>query len=167
MAKSKKKRPKTYLAGPIGDVKIREATKWRNWITIELDKIGIDTLNPFGKYGDRLAAIRSRLKNWNKYGNIDAIRKMVATEIIPPDLVMVEICDFVTLWIPQEGKEICGSYGEMTFAFHLHIPVYIVTKRRLKPVNLPNWAIGCSTCIFKNWNDYFEFVKKEYENGSR
>ena len=167
MVKSKKKRPITYLAGPIGDVKIGEATKWRNWITVELDKIGINTLNPFGKYGDRLAAVRSKLHNWNRYGNLNAIRGLVATEIIPPDLVMVEICDFVTLWIPQERKEICGSYGEITHAFHLHIPVYIVTKRRLKPVNIPNWAIGCSTWIFKKWEDYLDFIKKEYGNGNR
>jgi len=162
MPKNKMKRPITYLAGPIGDVKIKQATKWRDWITVELDKIGIDTMNPFGKYGDRLAAVRSKLHNWNKYGNIDAIRGMVATEIIPPDLKMVEDCTFVTLWVPREGVEICGSYGEITYAFKLGKPVYIVTKRRLRPVNLPNWAIGCSTWIFKKWGDYLREVEKKY-----
>jgi len=163
MAKNKR-RPTTYLVGPIGDVKIGEATKWRNWLTLELDKIGIDVLNPFGKYGDRLAAVRSKLYNWNKYGNVDAIRRMVATEIIPPDLKMVEECDFITFWLPQEGKEICGCYGELTIAFYIGKPVYIVTRRRLKPVNLPNWAIGCSTWIFKRWKSYFREVKKKWGN---
>lgn len=158
----KDKRPSTYLAGPIGDVNIGDATKWRNWITGEFYAMGIEALNPFGKYGDRLAAVRSRLKNWNRFGNLAAIRKMVSEEIIPPDLEMVKECDFITLWIPAEGKEICGSYGEMTFAFHLNKPVYIITRRRLKPVNLPNWAIGCSTKIFTNWKEYLSFVKEKW-----
>ena len=55
-----------------------------------------------------------------------------------------------------------NSYGEITLAFELGIPVYIVTKRRLKPVNIPEWAIGCSTKIFSNWDDFLKYIKENW-----
>jgi len=39
--KRKKKKLKTYLAGPIGDVKIEEAKDWREYLRVELAKIGV------------------------------------------------------------------------------------------------------------------------------
>lgn len=153
---------KTYLIGPIGDVGIGDAREWRDMITDELEKIGIEALNPLGKYGDRLASVRSKLSNWNRFGNLNAIRGLVKDRIIPPDLKMVEKSNFVTFWLPAKGPEICGSFGEITLAFYLGKPVYIITRRRLKPVNIPNWAIGCSTKIFKDWCSYLNFIKEKY-----
>ena len=152
----------TYLAGPISDTKIRDARDWRDWLTEKLGEMGIKTLDPLGKYGDRLASVRSKLSNWKRFGNIDAIRLMVSQMIIPSDLEAVKKCDFVTLNLPAENVELCGSYGEITLAFYLNKPVYIVTKRHLKPCNIPKWAIGCSTKIFTNWEDYFLYVRKNW-----
>lgn len=162
----KKSKIKTYLAGPIDAVNVKEAMKWREFVTKELKKFNITVLNPFGqKGGDRLSTVRSKFAIWKKYGNVDAIRQVVSSTVIPPDLDMVEECDFITLYIPQDdGKEICGSYGEMTLGFKLGKQVYIVTKRRLKPLNLPMWSIGCSTKIFSNWNDYFDYVYENWVN---
>jgi len=157
---------KTYMAGPMDDVSIGESRDWRTWLTEELGKMGISTLDPISKYGEEYGSIRKKFAMWQKFGNVDAIRQIVSTQIIPPDLVMVKECDFVTLYIPPEGNEICGSYGEMTFAFHLGKPVYIVTRRRLKPLNLPKWAVGCSTKIFSNWEDYLEYIKENYVDDS-
>lgn len=150
----------TYLAGPMDDVSIGESRNWREMLSIELPKFGIGVFNPISKYGEDYGNIRKRFANWQKSGNINAIRKVVAKQIIPPDLEMVERCDFVTLWIPPEGVEICGSYGEITHAFKLGKPVFIITTRRLKPLNIPKWAIGCSTGLFKNWEEYLEYIKQ-------
>ena len=157
---------KTYLAGPIDRVNIKDAQKWRNWLTDILLDIGIGTLNPFDKEGgdgeDRLGEVRKDLHNWNRDGDIDKIRKLVGGKIIPPDLIMVEQCNFLTLYIPDGNSEICGSYGETTYAFALHKPVLIVTTRKLKPNKLPNWIIGCSTEIFTDWESYINYVRKNY-----
>ena len=155
---------KTYMAGPMDDVSIEESRDWRDWLTEELKKVQIVTLDPISKYGKDYGAVRQKFAMWQNSGNIEAIRNQVSLEIIPPDFDMVEICNFVTLYIPQKGYEICGSYGEMTLAFYLKKPVYIVTKRRLKPINVPKWAIGCSTKIFSNWEDYLAFIKKNWVN---
>lgn len=149
----------TYLVGPMDDVSIGESRDWREMLTVKLPKYGVGVFNPISKYGVEYGNVRKRFANWQKSGNINAIRKVVASQIIPPDLEMVERCDFVTFWLPPKGIEICGSYGEITHAFKLGIPVFIVTARRLKPVNIPKWAIGCSTRIFKSWEDYLEFIK--------
>ena len=158
-----KRKIKTYLAGPIGDVKIEEAKDWREYLRGELAKIGIDVLNPLDKYGESLPVVRSKISNWTRYGNIDSLRQLVSTKIIPQDLKMVESSDFITLWLPNEREaEVCGSYGEITLAFWIGIPVYIVTSRKLKPLNIPKWAVGCSTKIFKNWKDYLIYVKENW-----
>lgn len=167
MVKNKKKKIKyrSYLAGPIGDVSLDEARDWRDMLTGKLGKMGIGVLDPLSKYGEGLPNIRRRFAIWKKVGNIDALRQVVANQIIPRDLEMVEECDFVTLYIPAEGKEICGSYGEATYAFHLGKPVFIVTDRRLKPLNIPKWVIGCSTKVFKTWKDYLKYIKINWDDG--
>jgi len=76
-------------------------------LSVELPKYGIGVFNPISKYGVEYGNIRRRFSNWQKSGNIDAIRKVVATQIIQQDLEIFSRCDFVTLWIPPEGIEIC------------------------------------------------------------
>jgi hypothetical protein len=157
---SSKKRFVTYLAGPIGDVPIGEARTWRNKAEQILGEMGIDVLNPLLK--EEQTMIRRSVLNWCRTGNIDAIRPLVGRDLIEPDLKMVENSDFITLWLPKEGQELCGSYGEITYAFKLRIPVYIVTERRTKPLNIPYWAVGCSTMIFKEWDSYYKYIKENW-----
>jgi nucleoside 2-deoxyribosyltransferase len=156
--KNGKLRFKTYLAGPIGDVSIKDAGDWRKWMTKKLAKMGIESLDPLKKEGQ--AAIKGKISELSKIGNLDSIRILVNRELIDPDLILVEKCDFVTLWMPTEASaEICGSYGEITYAYKLGKPVYIVTERRIRPLNIPYWAVGCSTKIFRNWHDYLKYLK--------
>lgn len=157
-----KKQIKTYMAGPMDDISIDESRDWRDWLTEELGKLKIKTLNPITKYGENYGNIRQKFAMWGKAGNIDAIRQMTSSQIIPADIVMVEECDFVTLYISPKGHEICGSYGEMTLGFYLGKPVYIVTKRSLKPLTIPKWAVGCSTKIFSDWEDYLDYIRKNW-----
>ena len=166
------------MAGPMDDVSIDKSRDWRDWLTEELKKVKIETLNPISKYGDKYGNVRQKFAMWGQSGNIDAIRGEVSSHIIPPDMEMVEECDFITLYISPKGYEICGSYGEMTVGFYLgnifscprcefkykEKPIYIVTKRRLKPVNVPKWAIGCSTKIFSNWEDYLKYIYEHWVN---
>ena len=159
---AEKKQIKTYLAGPMDDVSIEVSRDWRDWLTDELKKLGIGILNPITKYGDKYGVIRQKFATWQKFGNIDSIRQSVSSKVIPKDLEMVKKCDFVTMYITPKGYELCGTYGEATIAFEHNIPVYIVTKRRLKPLTLPKWVVGCSTKIFSNWKDYLVHIKDNW-----
>jgi hypothetical protein len=154
----------TYLAGPIGVVIEKGAREWRNEMTDKLTKMGIKVLNPMGTGGgDRLGKNRAKLKMWMENGEVEKVRAFVKNIVIPPDLKMVKVCSFVTLYVPEDnGYEICGTYGEATLQFYLKKPLLIVTDRSLKPVKLPAWLIGCSTKIFSSWTEYLEYIKDTY-----
>lgn len=162
-----KRKFKTYLCGPIGLQVIENAREWRDWLKEQLGYMSIECLNPFDNIGNTLNDVRKSLQDASESGDIDACRYIVSKYFIPPDLKMVKECDFITMYIPEKnGYEICGSYGEITLARFLNKPVFIVTPRRLKPVGIPHWAVGCSTEIFKTWKDYFDYINREYGNGS-
>jgi nucleoside 2-deoxyribosyltransferase len=152
---------KTYVAGPIGVTIQKNAKVWRNRLTKELEIMNIKVLNPMGKNGgDRLGKDRIKLREACYNGDIKFIRNFVSKVVIPPDLKMVEEADFLTVYIPEDdGYEICGTYGEVTLAFYLKKPVYVVTDRNLSPLKLPAWLIGCSTETFISWKDYLRFIR--------
>jgi hypothetical protein len=154
---------KTYLAGPIGVVIQEHAVTWRIKATERLKSMDVETLNPMGPNGgDRLGKNRDKLKEAVDKGDIKFIRKFVSKTVIPPDIKMVKNANFLTIYIPiDNGYEVCGTYGEATLAFYLNIPVYIITDRSLKPLELPSWLVGCSTEIFISWEDYYKFIEKE------
>ena len=153
---------KTYLAGPIDGFGVDKARQWRDDITDCLKKIGVETLNPLGINKDRLDSTRKNLLEWTVFGEVQKIRKFVASVVIPPDIDMVEQCDFITLHIPENNVEICGSYGEMTLGVYLHKPVYIITNRSMKPIRIPKWAIGCSSEVFTTWESYLKFISDNW-----
>jgi len=154
----------TYLTGPITLRHNKECREWRNMITDELAKFGIQSLNPFNIEGNT-DATRKIIYDANQNGDIETTRSLVSSHMINTDLKMVEKSTFLTVWIPKlNGYEICGSYGEVTLAYYLKKPIYVVTERSLKPVELPSWLVGCSTAIFESWDEYLTFIKKEYGN---
>ncbi len=158
---------KTYLCGPIGLKAIDNAREWRDLLKDQLVLMNIETLNPFDNIGNSLSHVRTDIHEASEDGNIEACRYLVSTYFIPPDLKMVKECDFVTMYIPKkDGYEICGSYGEITFARFLNKPVLIVTDRQMKPIGIPHWAVGCSTEIFTNWIDYFDYINRVYGNAT-
>lgn len=157
---SKRKAKVTYLAGPIGIIPQKGAAEWRIEIGKKLLEIGIKYSNPMGNEGKMN---RPQIKEWADAGKIGHVRKILRKKIIGCDLRMVATCDFVTLYIPVDnGYEICGSYGELTLAHYLHKPVYIVTDRKLLPIEIPLWAVACSDYIFRTWDEYLKYVKERY-----
>jgi hypothetical protein len=155
---------RTYLAGPIGDVPLAEARVWREKTRQALEKLGIGVLDPLCRESE--LPTRRKIFQFGKRGQLNELRHLVYDKLFLPDLRLVEKCDFVTFMLPKEdGQEVCGSYGEITHARKLGIPVYIITARRLKPLNVPYWAVGCSTNIFASWKEYFNYVKKHWANG--
>ena len=154
---------RTYLTGPITLLNNGECREWRNMITKELKILNIHSLNPFNIAGNT-DLIRKKIHRANQSGNLETTRLLVRTHMITTDLKMVEKSDFITVWIPKlNGYEICGSYGEITLAYYLNKPIYVITERSLKPSELPSWLVGCSTEIFKSWEDYLKFIKREYK----
>jgi hypothetical protein len=153
----------TYLTGPITLRHNQECREWRVMVTEKLKPLNIEALNPFNIEGNT-DEIRQQIYAANQRGDLDTTRSLVSSHMINEDLKMVERATFLTVWIPKlNGYEICGSYGEVTLAYYLGKPVYVITERSLKPNELPSWLIGCSAKIFGSWDEYFAFVEKEYK----
>lgn len=156
-----KRTPVTYLCGPISLKDIESSKIWREKVTRKLESFGVSASNPFVNSGNNLPTIRKELCEAASNNDIDAIRYLVNNYFIKQDLEMVKRCNFITAWIPEDnGYEICGSYGEITLGHFLGKPVYIVTDRNF--IEIPSWAIGCSTEIFKSWNGYYNMIKRDW-----
>jgi hypothetical protein len=122
----------------------------------------IQALNPF-KIKGNTDTIRKEIFEANQIGDLYTTRLLVNSHMIETDLKMVEESDFITVWIPKlDGYEICGSYGEVTLGYYLKKPIYVVTERCLAPSELPSWLVGCSTEIFKSWEDYYIFIEQTW-----
>jgi hypothetical protein len=157
---------KTYLAGPINHknpASFEYAKKWRKTVTEILKKWNIQCLDPLDRVGgDSLAPeLRCSLRTASHTGDLNTVRQIVGDIIIPPDLKMVEESTFITLYLPlKDDYETCGTYGEATLAKYLNIPIFIVTERENNTI--PEWLTGCSTAIFKCWEDYYVHVMLNY-----
>lgn len=144
-----------YLGGPIDRVYIKDAKGWRNRLTKQLNKLGIEALNPLNKYGSDIKKIRSSLKLWQKNKNYDEMRKWGRKYIVDPDLKQVIDCSMVIIYLPPD-TEVCGTYAELGLAYYYHKPIYIVSSRR----RLPKWAIVCSTKIFGNFLELIDYLEE-------
>jgi len=146
-----------YLSGPIDKVNLRSARRWREHLRVTLELLGYTIVNPLDKYGDDLTRIRRTLRRWQRDNKEDKIREYVSKEIIDKDLKAVQQSDVLIVYIPKNGS-LCGTYGEVTFGYYLHKPIYVVTERDIS--ELHKWLIGCSTMIFYSFEDLVTFLKE-------
>ena len=147
---------KFYLAGPIGFTKGKEHKTWRDEITKFLEERGHQVFNPLNKpLPTMIGDVREYLNKLRDQGKIQESRGFARRWIIPQDLAMVDHSDIILAYIPK-GVHICGTYGEITYGYAHGKAVFVVTNL-LSPL-LPNWLIGCSTLIFRNFKEFRRFM---------
>lgn len=147
---------KFYLAGPIGFTKGLEHKTWRDKITKFLEAQGHEALNPLKKSLPRgIEEPRDYLKKLRSEKRIQDTRGFVRRWLIPSDLAMVDRSDIILAWVPK-GVTLCGTYGEVTYGYARGKAIFVVTPL-LGPL-LPNWLIGCSTFIFRNFKEFRRFM---------
>jgi hypothetical protein len=147
----------TYLAGPIDRVSPEDASDWRRHITAELAKMGIKVLDPVMAEDGK--NVMGNLDAWRKEGNAEKIRQFARKIFLHRDIDWVARASFMTVFLPDKNVEVCGAYGEITLAYTLKKPVYIITTRPLVPLEVPYWAVGISAEIFEDWQQYLNFVR--------
>lgn len=95
-----------------------------------------------------------------KYSNINLYQKIVHQLI---DIDIKEIAnhtDYVICFWDESAEKGAGTKGEITIAKFLDKPVYLVTS--LPFSSIPGWVIGCSTKIFKNFDELKSFLLSIY-----
>jgi len=68
--------------------------------------------------------------------------------------------DYVVCLWDQAARRGAGTKGEITLAYYLRKPVYIVTRQ--SPTRIPGWVIGCSTQIFRSMPELKRYLRLRF-----
>jgi hypothetical protein len=149
-----------YLSGAM-EFASDEGAAWRNsisfWLNNELGHKTIDPVQESAKIIEKNNAADYR--EWKsldpeRYANF--IKLCVKNDI---NIVRNKADYIVCLWDENVIKG-AGTHAEVTLAFELNKPVYLIN--RLPLMDLSGWIMACSTEIFDDFNQLKEFLIKHY-----
>ena len=149
-----------YLSGAM-EFASDEGAAWRNsisfWLNNELGHKTIDPVQESAKIIEKNNAADYR--EWKsldpeRYANF--IKLCVKNDI---NIVRNKADYIICLWDANVIKG-AGTHAEVTLAFELNKPVYLIN--RLPLMDLSGWIMACSTEIFDDFNQLKEFLIKHY-----
>ena len=154
-----------YLSGAM-EFADDEGASWRNEITIWLkDTINHQSIDPVIESAKIVK--ENNAENYRSWKVADANKYARFIQLcIKNDLEIVkEKADYlICLWDENVIKG-AGTHAEITFAYDLKKPVYLINK--LSPKDLSGWIMACSSEIFSNFDDLKDFLIKKYKLNDR
>mgnify|MGYP001502506612 CR=1 FL=1 len=154
-----------YLSGAM-EFADDEGASWRNELTIWLKNTinhqSIDPVIESAKIVKENNAENYRLWKKNdveKYAHF--IQLCVKNDI---EIVRNKADYLICLW-DENVIQGAGTHAEITFAYDLKKPVYLINKLPLR--DLSGWIMACSSQIFTNFEDLKDFLIKEYKIDDR
>ncbi len=151
MSNNRLKGLRAYLCGHI-DRAPDLGMGWRKDLTPWLEKMDVSIFNPCAKPIKEANEVENReLRKYTKETDYDAFSTNMR-EIAKTDLRMVDICDFMIVYIDLDIF-ICGSVWEVTIANLQKKPILICCKQGKEKV--PDWLWGVLPHeeFFSNWDD--------------
>lgn len=140
-----------YLAGAIENAP-DNGRQWREKLTPFLqDTLQHQVFNPCVEENHALTAEEFlEFRNW-KSTDLPRFRKTIR-KIIDTDLgFLAGQTDYlICLWDEHVLKG-AGTHGELTLAYYLNLPVYMVTT--LPRNEMSSWILGCTTEVFDHFED--------------
>tara|TARA_X000001036_G_C20408208_1_gene695843 strand:+ start:286 stop:747 length:462 start_codon:yes stop_codon:yes gene_type:complete len=149
-----------YLSGPIENAK-NDGANWRNimteWLGLKLNhdvfNPVIETKNIIEKYQGK--DFREMIKtNPQEYKKV--IRKIIKVDL---ESVVHQTDYLIVKWDKNVFKG-GGTHGEITMAYWLGKPVYLVNKLPID--DMSSWIFSCSEEIFDNFEDLKKKLKAIY-----
>jgi len=154
-----------YLSGAM-EFADDEGASWRNEITIWLNEtINHQSIDPVIESAKIVK--ENNAENYRSWKVADANKYARFIQLcIKNDLEIVrEKADYlICLWDENVIKG-AGTHAEITFAYDLKKPVYLINK--LSPKDLSGWIMACSSEIFSNFDDLKDFLIKKYKLNDR
>jgi len=154
-----------YLSGAM-EFADDEGASWRNEITIWLkETINHQSIDPVIESAKIVK--ENNAENYRSWKVADANKYARFIQLcIKNDLEIVrEKADYlICLWDENVIKG-AGTHAEITFAYDLKKPVYLINK--LSPKDLSGWIMACSSEIFSNFDDLKDFLIKKYKLNDR
>tara|TARA_B100000609_G_scaffold197999_1_gene196573 strand:+ start:1121 stop:1597 length:477 start_codon:yes stop_codon:yes gene_type:complete len=154
-----------YLSGAM-EFADDEGASWRNEITIWLkETINHQSIDPVIESAKIVK--ENNAENYRSWKVADANKYARFIQLcIKNDLEIVrEKADYlICLWDENVIKG-AGTHAEITFAYDLKKPVYLINK--LSQKDLSGWIMACSSEIFSNFDDLKDFLIKKYKLNDR
>ncbi len=151
---------KTYLAGAIEYAPDR-GKKWRHdLIPFITQELGHEVFDPSVNEWELLTPEEKEFfRSW-KVDNPDRYLRTVK-KIIGKDLqVIAEETDYLICFWDEYCTKGAGTAGEVTLAFHLNIPVYMIADMPIRKIS--GWALGCAAEIFASVDQMKEWLTRKY-----
>ncbi len=151
---------KAYLAGAIEHAP-DDGAVWRRRVTRMLaDRLGHTVYDPTIEEHDILEDGEAGSFRALKTGDPERFRQTVR-KLIDHDLrTLTSDVEYVICLWDEHVKHGAGTQGEVTLAYHRGIPVYLVTA--MAPDQVSGWILGCSSGIFRNFEELVEFLAEKY-----
>jgi len=149
-----------YLSGAM-EFANDEGAVWRNNISLWLNnELGHKTIDPVLESAKIVE--ENNAEDYREWKSVDPeryasfIKLCVKNDI---NIVRNKADYIICLWDKNVIKG-AGTHAEVTLAFELNKPVYLVNKLSL--MDLSGWIMACSTEIFDDFNQLKEFFIKHY-----
>jgi len=150
-----------YLSGAM-EYAPDHGEKWRKSLALRLkEELGHEVFNP-NKESDKILSSeeRSNFKKWKE--NDQELFTAVIHKVIDHDLgFLTQKTDYIVCNWDEYASLGGGTQGEITVAYHNHIPVYLLTK--MPVTRISSWILGCSEKIFFDENSLILELKRIYK----
>ena len=150
---------RAYLSGAI-EYAPDHGRVWRAAITPFLESIGHSVYDPVRD--EKKDLTDDELANFRAWKTADLPRfQQTIRKIIAYDLDWIEQkTDYIICYWDEHVLKGAGTQAELTFAYRLGIPVYLVTAIPTERVS--GWILGCSTEVFSSFQQLQSFFTARY-----
>jgi hypothetical protein len=149
-----------YLSGPIENAH-NDGADWRQGITEWLEtELNHKVFNPVIETKSIIEHQKTSDFRRMKKTNPDQYKKIIR-KIIKVDLdAVVNKSDYLIVKWDESVFRGGGTHGEITMAYLLRKPVYLVNELPLEDIS--SWIFSCSSYVFNNFDDLKSKLKKLY-----
>jgi hypothetical protein len=150
---------RSYLSGAI-EYAPDHGRAWRSKITPFLHSLGHEVYDP--ALDEKKNLTHLEVANFREWKSTDLPRfQQTIRKIIAYDLDWIEHrTDYIVCHWDEYVLKGAGTQAELTFAYRLNIPVYLVASM---PINsISGWILGCSSRVFCDFNQLQSFLTNEF-----
>ena len=150
---------RAYLSGAI-EYAPDHGRAWRSAITPFLHSLGHQVYDP--ALDEKKNLTDNEVANFRSWKSADLPRfQQTIRKIIAYDLDWIEHkTDYIICHWDEHVLKGAGTQAELTIAYRLNIPVYLVTSMPITSIS--GWVLGCSANVFANFDDLQSFLAQRF-----
>ena len=155
------RKPRAYLSGGM-EYAARQGAGWRRplgtWLRAELGHTAFDP----SRESEKLLRRFCPGENFRSLKVRDPQRyKRILERIVRIDLnEIARKTDYVICYWDRSAMRGAGTKGEISLAFFLRKPVYLMTRQ--SPERIPSWVLACASSVYRSMPELKQFLLRRY-----